>query len=181
MSRIGKKLITLPQGVKVSCSNQLIKVDGPKGSLERAVHSSMNVVVENDVVRVVPKDSSDPSHKKFHGLVRSLVNNMIVGVSQEFHKSLTLIGVGYRAALKGQELHLTLGFSHPVVYVIPKGISIKVEKQTEVIVSGVDKELVGQTAANIRAYRKPEPYHGKGVRYKDERIVTKVGKAAGKK
>lgn len=180
MSRIGKKVIALPKGTKVSVSGQLVKIQGPKGALERELHPSMSVQVSETEVLVVPKTESSET-KKYHGLTRSLLNNMVLGVTSEFSKNLTLIGVGYRAALKGRELHLTLGYSHPVIYEIPKGLEIKVDKQTEITISGIDKELVGQAAANIRAFRAPEPYHGKGVRYSDERIITKVGKAAGKK
>lgn len=180
MSRIGKKPVPVPKGVEVTVNGQSIKVKGPKGALERVIHSSMTVVRDGNDINIVPKVDDNLS-KNFHGLTRSLVNNMVQGVSEQFSKELTMIGVGYRAALKGTELHLTLGYSHPVVYMIPKGLEIKVDKQTELMITGVDKELVGQAAADIRSFRKPEPYHGKGIRYKQERIITKVGKAAGKK
>ena len=181
MSRIGKKVIEIPAGVDVQIQDQLVTVKGPKGQLQRALHETMRLEKDGATLHVVPKDPESKEHGKYHGLVRSLVNNMVVGVSQGFTKSLTLIGVGYRAAVQGQELQLTLGYSHPVVHAIPSGLQVQVEKQIQVIITGADKELVGQTAANIRAYRKPEPYHGKGVRYSDEKIITKVGKAAGKK
>ncbi len=182
MSRIGKKVIEIPAGVDVQVQDQLVTVKGPKGQLQRTVHASMRLEKEGtSLLHIVPKDPESRDHGKFHGLVRSLVNNMVIGVSEGYTKSLTLIGVGYRAALQGNDLQLTLGFSHPVVHAIPKGLQVQVEKQTQVTITGADKELVGQTAANIRAYRKPEPYHGKGVRYSDEQIITKVGKAAGKK
>lgn len=180
MSRIGKKPVPVPNGVEVTINGQTIKVKGPKGSLERVIHSSMKVERQGSELAIIPK-SEDGQTKNYHGLTRSLINNMMIGVSSQFSKELSMIGVGYRAALKGKELHLTLGYSHPVIYQIPAGLEIKVDKQTELVVSGADKELVGQAAADIRAFRKPEPYHGKGIRYKDERIVTKVGKAAGKK
>ena len=175
-----KKPIAVPAGVDVTIQGQAIKVKGPKGTLERSVHSSMKIEKEGQNLLVSPKEEGDQT-KNFHGLTRSLVQNMITGVTQLFAKDLTMIGVGYRAALKGDELHLTLGYSHPVIYNIPKGLEIKVEKQTDINIAGTDKELVGQAAADIRSFRTPEPYHGKGVRYKDERIITKVGKAAGKK
>ncbi|MEZ4740932.1 MAG: 50S ribosomal protein L6 [Bdellovibrionota bacterium] len=180
MSRVGKKTIPLPQGVDVKIDGQKISVKGPKGNLDRVIHPATTVKSENGVITVLPVDESY-ENRKFHGLTRSLVNNMIIGVSEGFTKTLTLVGVGYRAAIKGNELNLSLGYSHPIDFPIPEGLDIKVDKQTSVIVSGCDKEKVGQTAANIRAFRKPEPYHGKGVRYADERIITKAGKSAGKK
>jgi len=183
MSRIGKKVISLPQNVEVSVSGRTVKIKGPKGTLERVIHPSMKIEKGQAELHIVPVSESE-TVGNFHGLTRSLVNNMVEGVSHGFTKSLILRGVGYRALVKGRELHLTLGYSHPVVYEIPKGVDITVDKAGNdplVVVKGPDKELVGQTAANIRAFRKPEPYHGKGVRYIDEVIVTKVGKSAGKK
>ena len=177
MSRIGKTPISIPTGVEVTIDGSHVKVKGPKGELSRVLHSSMGLTKENDVLTVVP-------HKplsNFYGLTRSLVNNMVEGVSKGFSKSLILKGVGYRAALQGAKLNLTVGYSHPVLYDVPKTIDVKVEKLTTVIVSGADKELVGQVAANIRAFRKPEPYHGKGIRYSDEVIITKAGKSGAKK
>lgn len=184
MSRIGKKQIDLPSNVELKVgSDGEVTVKGPKGSLVRKLHASMDLNVENKVVKIVPKVDNN-ENKKYHGLTRSLVNNMVVGVSTGFSKSLLLRGVGYRALVKGNELQLVLGYSHPINYNIPEGIEITVEKTGKdpmVVVNGSDKELVGQTAANIRAFRKPEPYHGKGVRYADEVIITKVGKSSGKK
>ena len=180
MSRVGKKSIPLPKGVKVTVNEQHITVVGPKGQLERDLHPTMGITISEDSLQVEPKIEMEEC-KNFFGLTRSLVNNMVRGVSEGFEKSLVLNGVGYRAAIKDKELHLTLGYSHPVVFNVPKTVGITVDKQTVIVLTGVDKELVGQTAATIRAFRKPEPYHGKGVRYSDEVIVTKVGKAAGKK
>lgn len=183
MSRIGKKIIDLPSGVTLSVKGQDIEVSGPKGKLKRTIHNSMSLTQEGNVVSVVPKKGQEHL-SNFHGLTRSLVMNMVSGVHEGFSKSLLLKGVGYRALLKGKELHLTLGYSHPIIFSVPEGIEIKVEKQGKdpmVVVRGIDKESVGQTAANIRGFRKPEPYHGKGVRYIDEVIITKVGKSAGKK
>lgn len=177
MSRIGKAPINVPKGVNVTIEGSKVVVKGPKGELSRVLHSSMGLKKEEDNLVVVP-------HKplsNFYGLTRSLVNNMVEGVSKGFSKSLTLKGVGYRAAVKGAQLNLTIGYSHPVLFDIPKSIDVKVEKQTTVLVSGPDKELVGQVAANIRAFRKPEPYHGKGIRYTDEVIITKAGKSGAKK
>ncbi len=180
MSRIGKLPINVPSGVEVTIEGDFVKIKGQKGELSRTIHSSMGLKKEGAVLTVVPADSLKPL-SNFHGLTRSLVNNMVVGVSEGYTKSLLLKGVGYRAAAQGTQLNLTLGYSHPVVFDIPKGIDIKVEKQTTLVISGSDKELVGQVAATIRAYRKPEPYHGKGIRYSDEVIITKVGKSGAKK
>ncbi|MCY4380646.1 MAG: 50S ribosomal protein L6 [Proteobacteria bacterium] len=177
MSRIGLKPITLPKGVQVSVDNKNITVKGPKGELVRVIHDSMKVNVTDQELSVVPLKDNVAA---FHGLTRSLLNNMVIGVSEGFTKSLQLIGVGYRAQVKGRELHLNLGFSHNVIYPLPDGIDCKVEKNTLCTIYGSNKELVGQVAATIRNYRKPEPYHGKGVRYTDERIVLKAGKSAKK-
>ena len=177
MSRIGKAPINVPQGVDVTINGSNVLVKGPKGELTRTLHPSMSLAKKEKTLVVVPvKPLSN-----FYGLTRTLVNNMVEGVSKGFTKSLTLKGVGYRAAVQGNQLNLTIGYSHPVLFDIPKTIDLKVEKQTTVIVSGPDKELVGQVAANIRAFRKPEPYHGKGIRYTDEVIITKAGKSGAKK
>lgn len=181
MSRIGKKIISIPKGVSVQVNGgSSVEIKGPKGTLSRKLHEKIEAVVEGETLKVVTK-SDDKELSKFYGLSRSLLQNMVTGVSEGFSKSLILKGVGYRANVSGKDLNLTLGYSHPVVYSIPEGLTVKVDKQTTVIVSGIDKELVGQAAADIRAYRKPEPYHGKGVRYADEVIVTKAGKAGAKK
>jgi large subunit ribosomal protein L6 len=179
MSRIGKAPITVPSGVDVSVSGRTITVKGPKGTLSREIPGEITVRQEESTLFVErPNDERDNRAK--HGLVRSLVNNMVVGVTDGFAKELEIVGVGYRAEAQGQNLRLALGFSHPVMVDAPEGISFEVPVQTRVIVKGIDKELVGQVAANIRSIRKPEPYKGKGVRYLDERIIRKAGKA-GKK
>ncbi len=180
MSRIGKKAIQIPKGVSVDFVGSILKVKGPKGDLTMTVHPLMRIVKEESTLTVVPTEETS-AVRKFHGLTRSLVNNMVIGVTQNFKKKLLLSGVGYRAAVSDHKLNLTVGFSHPVVYPVPKGITMTVEKQTEITVQGANKEQVGQVAADIRAFRKPEPYHGKGIRYADEVIVTKVGKSGGKK
>ncbi len=180
MSRIGKKAIDLPKGVSIDLTGNTLKVKGPKGDLSMNVHPLMKIVKEESTLKIVPTEETS-AVRKFHGLTRSLVNNMIIGVTQNFQKKLVLSGVGYRAAVSDQKLNLTIGYSHPVVYLIPKGITMTVEKQTEITVQGANKEQVGQVAADIRAFRRPEPYHGKGIRYADEVIVTKVGKSGGKK
>lgn len=180
MSRIGKKPIDLPKGVQVSVSGRTVQVKGPKGTLVRDLHPDVTLTVEGDKVQVATRSAAGES-KRFHGLTRSLVNNMVTGVSEGFTRRLKLVGVGYRAAMTGKSLNLTLGYSHPVNFEPPAGIELKVDGQTTVVVSGADKELVGRISATLRGYRPPEPYHGKGVRYEDEVIQTKVGKAAGKK
>ena len=180
MSRIGKKPISLPKGVELKLTGRSVSVKGPKGTLSRQIHSDIDVKVEGQTVTFAPKAEVEGA-AKFHGLTRTLVSNMVVGVTDGFSKRLKLVGVGYRAASQGKGLSLSLGYSHPVVYDPPAGIELKVDAQTTVVVSGADKELVGQVAAKIRGFRPPEPYHGKGVRYEDEHIATKVGKAAGKK
>ena len=177
MSRVGEKPIILPEGVKVQIEGNIFTVEGPKGRLTGEVPPGMKVEVGEKEIRV-----KRPSDKKFyrslHGLSRSLLANMIEGVSKGFQKSLEIIGVGYKANLKGDRLILSLGFSHPVEFPVPQGIEIKVEKGTQITVSGADKGLVGEIASDIRALKLPEPYKGKGIRYKGEYIKRKVGKAA---
>lgn len=180
MSRIGKKPVEIVKGVEVSVSGQTVKVKGPKGTVERKIHDTMNAVVEGGAVKVVPKTAGG-SDGRFHGLTRTLIANMVHGVTQGFSKTLTLVGTGYKAAQNGKNVTLNVGYSHPVEVKAPAGIELKVDKTVNVIVSGPEKEVVGQLAASIRGIRPPEPYHGKGIRYVDEVIVTKVGKAAGKK
>ncbi len=184
MSRIGKKPISIPKGVQVNVSGSEVKIKGPLGELKRDMHKAVKVHVDAGAISVLPADNQPrllQDADRFHGLTRTLLDNMVAGVAKGFERRLMLVGVGYRAAVKGKELHLTVGYSHPVVHPIPHGINIAVEKQTEIIITGADKEVVGQLAADVRSYRKPEPYHGKGIRYSDEVIITKVGKASGKK
>jgi large subunit ribosomal protein L6 len=180
MSRIGKQPVVIPAGVKVAVSGQKVMVEGPKGKIERVIAAPSTVEVKEGKVLVARPDDSRKA-KAMHGLARSLVNNMVVGVTKGFEKELHIEGVGYRAAVQGQKLNLTLGYSHPVEFEIPKGITITIDQQTEVKVTGIDKELVGQVAANIRFLREPEVYRGKGVRYKDEVIRRKAGKTAASK
>ncbi len=180
MSRIGNAPITLPAGVDVTVAGSRVSVKGPKGSLERNVPVLIKVVVDGTTV-TVERPNDENKTKALHGLTRSLVNNMVIGVTDGFRKELEIHGVGYRAEAKGPNaLRLNLGFSHPVDVSAPDGVSFEVPQQTQVIVTGIDKEIVGQVAANIRSIRKPEPYKGKGVRYAGERIMRKAGKA-GKK
>ncbi len=180
MSRIGKKKIVVPTGVEVTLKGNLVKVKGPKGSLERELHPAVKVSKDGNLVSV-DLAGNDGLSKCFHGLSRTLVANMVEGCHKGYSKSLTLVGVGYRAAAEGKGLNLSLGFSHPIKFAAVQGIDFVVDKATTIHISGSSKELVGEVAAKIRSLRPPEPYHGKGVRYVDEVIQTKVGKAAGKK
>jgi large subunit ribosomal protein L6 len=175
MSRIGKLPVAIPSGVKISLDGNMMTVTGPKGSLSQPLHERMAIAVETDQIKVSrPSDSKQDS--ALHGLTRALINNMVVGVTDGFKKDLEINGVGYRAEISGRTLTLALGYSHPVVYELPEGINIEIEKQTKLSVSGIDKQLVGSAAAKIRSYRKPEPYKGKGIKYADERILRKAGK-----
>jgi large subunit ribosomal protein L6 len=180
MSRIGNAPITLPSGVDVQVVDRTITVKGPKGSLSREIPGQIEITVEDGVLRCT-RPNDERQHRAQHGLTRSLVNNMVIGVTEGFKKQLEIVGVGYRAeAQSSSALRLNLGFSHPVNVTAPDGITFEVPAPTQVTVNGIDKEVVGQVAANIRSIRKPEPYKGKGVRYAGERILRKAGKA-GKK
>lgn len=176
MSRIGKLPVAIPAGVKVALDNQKMTVQGPKGTLSQQLHERMVIAVEADQI-VVTRPSDEKQDCALHGLTRALINNMVVGVTAGFQKDLEINGVGYRAEISGKVLTLSLGYSHPVVYELPEGITVEVEKQTKLSVKGIDKQLVGSAAAKIRSFRKPEPYKGKGIKYADERIVRKAGKA----
>lgn len=178
MSRIGKKPIEIPAGVSVKVENTVITVTGPKGTLSRTLPGNVEVAVEGGSVQVV-RMNDEKSGRSEHGLTRTLVANMIGGVSKGFEKGLEIVGVGYRGEIEGRTLKLLIGFSTPVLFAIPDGVSIKVEKQTGLTVSGINKELVGMVAAEIRDLKKPEPYKGKGIRYVNERVRRKVGKSAG--
>ena len=179
MSRIGKAPITVPNGVEVSIAGRTVSVKGPKGNLSREIPGEIVVRKEENIL-LVERPNDERTNRALHGLTRTLVSNMVVGVTDGFAKELEIVGVGYRAEAQGQNLRLALGFSHPVIVEAPAGISFEIPAQTRVIVKGIDKELVGQVAANIRSIRKPEPYKGKGVRYAGERILRKAGKT-GKK
>jgi large subunit ribosomal protein L6 len=177
MSRVGLAPITVPSGVDVAVAGSHVTVKGPKGTLERDIPAPITVRSDDGVV-VVERPDDERESRALHGLVRSLVNNMVVGVSEGFRKDLDIVGVGYRATAKGNDkLELALGFSHPVSVQAPDGVTFEVATPTTIGVIGIDKEAVGQVAANIRKIRKPEPYKGKGVRYRDERVVRKAGKA----
>jgi large subunit ribosomal protein L6 len=176
MSRIGRLPITVPSGVDVTIDGRTVTVKGPKGSLTRELHPDITVAREDDRL-VVTRPTEQKTHKQLHGLTRTLVNNMVVGVTDGYRKSLEITGVGYRAAKVGEKLQLNLGYSHPIEIAPPTGISFEVENPTRLAVVGIDKELVGQVAAQVRSTRKPEPYKGKGVRYAGEYIRRKAGKA----
>ena len=176
MSRIGKSPIELPSGVDVTVAGNDVTVKGPKGSLTQDIQPSISVEVSEGTVNV-SRESDERQVRALHGLTRSLINNMVIGVTDGYSKELTAVGVGYRAALKGSHLELQVGFSHPVNIEAPDGISFDVPEPTKIIVSGIDKQMVGQIAANIRAVRPPEPYKGKGIRYVDEYVRRKAGKA----
>ena len=175
MSRIGNKPITVPEGVEVKLDGQKITVKGPKGTLEREIHKNISVSVEGNTVKVT-RPNDEALNRSLHGLTRTLINNMINGVVTEYTRELQINGVGYRAQKQGNNLNLTLGYSHPVIFEAPEGISFDVPNPNTIIVKGIDKELVGQTAANIRTKRPPEVYRGKGIKYAEEVIRRKEGK-----
>ena len=177
MSRIGKKPINIPKNVKISQSADVVKVEGPKGALSSKLPEGVALKISEGSI-VVERKSDEISARSYHGLVRTLIGNMVQGVSTGFEKKLEISGVGYRAEMSDRSLKFILGFSSPVEYQIPKGIDIKVDKQVSLIVSGIDKELVGRVAAEIRALKRPEPYKGKGIKYADEYIKRKAGKSA---
>lgn len=180
MSRIGKAAITIPAGVEVKLDGDIVSVKGPKGQLQKKIPAEIEVKIEAGSVSVKPMSERNDL-RKYWGLSRTLIANMVEGVHTGYKKTLTLIGVGYRAAKEGKNINFTLGYSHPIIFEPVEGVELNVVKQTTVEVTGASKEDVGEMAAKIRALRPPEPYHGKGVRYADEVIITKVGKASGKK
>jgi len=175
MSRIGKKPIAIPKGVTIKVDGTTIDVKGPKGEMRQSLPPGVSAAVEENQL-LAKKISDDRQLDKFHGLARSLMNNAVLGVTDGWKRELDIVGVGYRAELKGKQIVLALGYSHPVVYDIPNGIDVAVEKQTHITVTGVDRQLVGQVAANLRRLRKPDPYQQKGVRYTGEVLKKKAGK-----
>jgi len=179
MSRIGKRPVTVPKGVTLDLQGQVVAVKGPKGELRRSLHPEMQLALADGVLTVT-RPSDEKKHKALHGLTRTLVQNMVDGVSKGFRKTLEIQGVGYKAEAKPYGVNLIVGFSHPVKYEAPKGIKISVENNTVVKVEGADKEIVGQVAAELRAVRPPEPYKGKGVRYQGEQVRRKAGKTGAK-
>ena len=178
MSRIGKLPVTIPAGVKVAVDTGGVRVEGPKGKLHTTVPTGVNVKVEDDVVHV-ERATEDRRVRALHGLTRKLIANMAQGVSQGFSRVLDINGVGYRAEVKGQEIHMTLGYSHPVIFALPEGVTAAIERQVIITLSAADRQLLGETAAKIRSLRLPEPYKGKGIKYREEVIRRKAGKAVG--
>ncbi|GGJ09042.1 50S ribosomal protein L6 [Halopseudomonas pertucinogena] len=174
MSRVAKNPVKLPQGVEIKVDGQEVSVKGPKGALNLSMHPAVEMIQEEGELRFAPRPGS--VNAAMAGTTRALVNNMVVGVSQGFERKLQLVGVGYRAQAKGQTLSLALGFSHPVDYQLPEGVSVETPSQTDIVIKGIDKQLVGQVAAEIRDFRRPEPYKGKGVRYADEIVRRKEAK-----
>jgi large subunit ribosomal protein L6 len=180
MSRIGKKPIPIPSGVKVLVDGQTVRAEGPKGKLAHVVPSGLGARLDDNHL-LVTREQDHRTARALHGLTRALVANMVTGVKDGFERRLDIVGIGYRAQLQGRNIQLSLGYSHPVVFPLPEGITAEIEKQTGITLKGADKGLVGQTAARLRALRKPDPYKGKGVKYSDEVIRRKVGKKAGAK
>jgi large subunit ribosomal protein L6 len=179
MSRIGKQPIKIPAGVTVAFNDTEVTVKGPKGELKQSLHPAVKLSQEDDILTVNVNDPEEKSQRSLWGLFERLITNMVTGVSEGFSKKLEINGVGYKAILNGKVLNLSLGYSHPIDFQIPEGITIEVDKNV-VTITGIDKQVVGQTAANIRELRKPEPYKGKGIKYSDEVIRRKAGKTAGK-
>ena len=180
MSRIGRKPIVIPDGVKIAIEGQTVRAQGPKGNLAQELPASLSVAVQDNQL-VVSRASDERTVRALHGLMRSLVANMVNGVKTEFVRKLDIVGIGYRAQLQGKNIQLALGYSHPVMFPLPEGISAEIERQVAITLRGADKALLGETAAKLRSLRKPDPYKGKGIKYSDEVIRRKVGKKAGAK
>lgn len=179
MSRIGKKPVSLPSGVTVKRDGEFISVKGPKGELRQAVSDAINVAIEgNEVIVTRPNDQAEA--RSMHGLTRTLIDNMVQGVSAGYTRRLEIVGVGYRAEVRGKGIMLNLGFSHPIFFFPPSGITVETPTPTSIVLGGIDKQLIGQVAAKIRSFRPPEPYKGKGIKYEGEQIRRKAGKSAGK-
>ncbi len=179
MSRIGKKIIEIPKGVTVTLEGNTVKVKGPKGELQRVVHNNMKVEMK-DAQLEVKRPDDQKENRALHGLTRALIQNMILGVNEEYKKELDIVGVGYKVEAKGTNLLLNMGYSHPIFFIPPTGIKLEATTPTHIVITGIDKQLVGQVAAKIRSIRKPEPYKGKGIKYSNEQILRKAGKTAGK-
>jgi large subunit ribosomal protein L6 len=180
MSRIGRKPILIPEGVKVQVDGATVRAEGPKGRLAQSVFAGLAAKIENNQV-VISRAGDDRKVRALHGLARALVANMVSGVKDGFEKKLEIIGIGYRAQLQGRAIQLALGYSHPIVFALPEGVTAEIEKQTAITLRGPDKAVLGETAARLRMLRKPDPYKGKGIRYADEVVRRKVGKKAGAK
>jgi large subunit ribosomal protein L6 len=180
MSRIGKQPIAIPQGVKIQIEGQVVRVEGPKGKLAQTVPAGLGAQVADGHLRIT-REEDHRTARALHGLTRALVANMVTGVKDGFERRLEIVGIGYRAQMAGKNLQLTLGYSHPIVFPLPEGITAEVERQVAITLRGADKALLGETAAQLRALRKPDPYKGKGIRYAGEYVRKKVGKKAGAK
>ena len=179
MSRIGKKPVVIPAGVTVTQSGHNIKIKGPKGELQNEFHQNISISVKDNEITVTRPDDAK-ENKALHGLTRALLQNMINGVTNSYQKTLDIVGVGYRAELKGKNLLINIGYSHPIYFMPPDGVALQTPTQTQIVISGIDKQLVGLVASKIRSIRQPEPYKGKGIKYSDEQILRKAGKTAGK-
>jgi large subunit ribosomal protein L6 len=180
MSRIGKKPISIPQGVKVQVDGSVVRAEGPKGKLAQPVPPGLSAAIENNHL-VISRSGDDRRVRALHGLARALVANMVAGVKEGFERKLEIVGIGYRAQLQGRNIQLALGYSHPVIFPLPEGITAEIDKQVSITLRGADKALLGETAAKLRGLRKPDPYKGKGIKYAGEVIRRKVGKKAGAK
>jgi large subunit ribosomal protein L6 len=180
MSRIGKKPIPIPSGVKINVSNGTVSADGPKGKLSQPVPAGLKASVDANVL-TISRESDERRLRALHGLTRALVANMVTGVKDGFERKLDIVGIGYRAQMQGKAIQLALGYSHPVIFPLPEGITAEIERQVAITLRGADKALLGETAAKLRSLRKPDPYKGKGIKYSDEVIRRKVGKKAGAK
>jgi large subunit ribosomal protein L6 len=180
MSRIGKKPIPIPAGVTVQVSNGSVRAEGPRGKLSQPVPTGLSAAVDANTL-VISRDSDDRRARALHGLTRALAANMVAGVKNGFERKLEIVGIGYRAQMQGKAIQLALGYSHPIIFALPEGITAEIDRQTAITLRGADKALLGQTAARLRALRKPDPYKGKGIKYADEVIRRKVGKKAGAK
>jgi large subunit ribosomal protein L6 len=171
--------VEIPKGVSASKSDNTLKIKGPKGELTHNFHPDLSVEVKDNEILVGRADDTK-QNKALHGLTRALIQNMVLGVTKEYQKTLDIVGVGYRAELKGKNLLINIGYSHPIYFIPPEGVALQTPTQTQIVISGIDKQLVGLVAAKIRSFREPEPYKGKGIKYSDEHIVRKAGKTAGK-
>ena len=180
MSRIGKKPVEIPQGVKVQVENGLVRAEGPKGKLSQSIPQGLHAKIENNMV-VLTREADHRQARALHGMARALVANMVSGVKAGFERKLDIVGIGYRAQMQGKAIQLALGYSHPVIFPLPDGVTAEIDKQVSITLRGADKALLGQTAAKLRALRKPDPYKGKGIRYSGEVVRKKVGKKAGAK
>jgi large subunit ribosomal protein L6 len=178
MSRIGRKPVSIPQGVKVNLDGAVVRAEGPKGKLSQLVPAGLSAKIENNQL-VISRGGEDRKVRALHGLARALIANMVTGVKDGFERKLEIVGIGYRAQLQGRAIQLALGYSHPVIFPLPEGVTAEIDRQVSITLRGADKAVLGQTAAKLRALRKPDPYKGKGIRYANEVVRRKVGKKAG--